>query len=145
MKVVTVDRNHISDNVAVTPYCDTSFYGRRSETPMHPSQTPLHPYMTPLRDPGATPIHDGTRTPMCDRAWNPYTTTSPPTDNWEDRNPGSWGTSPQYQPRSPPSLPYEAPTPGAGWASTPGDNYSKLEHRGTVLPMVALPLVPSNQ
>ncbi|KAF7827360.1 putative transcription elongation factor SPT5-like protein 1 [Senna tora] len=125
MKVVTVDRNHISDNVAVTPYRDSSRYGMGSETPMHPSRTPLHPYMTPMRDPGATPIHDGMRTPMRDRAWNPYTPMSPPRDNWEDGNPGSWGTSPQYQPGSPPSRPYEAPTPGAGWANTPGGNYSE--------------------
>ncbi|XP_027903005.1 putative transcription elongation factor SPT5 homolog 1 [Vigna unguiculata] len=125
MKVVTVDRNHISDNVAITPYRDTSRYGMGSETPMHPSRTPLHPYMTPMRDPGATPIHDGMRTPMRDRAWNPYTPMSPPRDNWEDGNPGSWGASPQYQPGSPPSRPYEAPTPGAGWASTPGGNYSE--------------------
>ncbi|KAG5045689.1 hypothetical protein JHK86_015095 [Glycine max] len=125
MKVVTVDRNHISDNVAVTPYRDTSRYGMGSETPMHPSRTPLHPYMTPMRDPGATPIHDGMRTPMHSRAWNPYTPMSPPRDNWEDGNPGSWGASPQYQPGSPPSRPYEAPTPGAGWASTPGGNYSE--------------------
>ncbi|KAG5067463.1 hypothetical protein JHK86_011194 [Glycine max] len=125
MKVVTVDRNHISDNVAVTPYRDTSRYGMGSETPMHPSRTPLHPYMTPMRDPGATPIHDGMRTPMRDPAWNPYTPMSPPRDNWEDGNPGSWAASPQYQPGSPPSRPYEAPTPGAGWASTPGGNYSE--------------------
>ncbi|KAK7311478.1 hypothetical protein RJT34_09653 [Clitoria ternatea] len=125
MKVVTVDRNHISDNVAVTPHRDTSRYGMGSETPMHPSRTPLHPYMTPMRDPGATPIHDGMRTPMRDRAWNPYTPMSPPRDNWEDGNPGSWGASPQYQPGSPASRAYEAPTPGAGWASTPGGNYSE--------------------
>ncbi|KAJ7965435.1 Transcription elongation factor SPT5 [Quillaja saponaria] len=125
MKVVTVDRNHISDNVAVsTPYRDTTRYGMGSETPMHPSRTPLHPYMTPMRDAGATPIHDGMRTPMRDRAWNPYTPMSPPRDNWEDGNPGSWGTSPQYQPGSPPSRAYEAPTPGSGWAGTPGGNYS---------------------
>lgn len=124
MKVVTVDRSHISDNVAVTPYRDSSRYGMGSETPMHPSRTPLHPYMTPMRDPGATPIHDGMRTPMRDPAWNPYTPMSP-RNNWEDGNPGSWGTSPQYQPGSPPSRMYEAPTPGAGWASTPGGNYSE--------------------
>ncbi|MED6151687.1 hypothetical protein PIB30_084763, partial [Stylosanthes scabra] len=123
MKVVTVDRNHISDNVAVTPHRETR-YSMGSETPMHPSRTPLHPYMTPMRDPGATPIHDGMRTPMRDRAWNPYTPMSP-TRDWEDGNPGSWGTSPQYQPGSPPSRQYEAPTPGAGWASTPGGNYSE--------------------
>nr|XP_023877084.1 putative transcription elongation factor SPT5 homolog 1 isoform X2 [Quercus suber] len=126
MKVVTVDRNFISDNVVVsTPYRDAPRYGSGSETPMHPSRTPLHPYMTPMRDPGATPIHDGMRTPMRDRAWNPYTPMSPPRDNWEDGNPGSWGTSPQYQPGSPPSRTYEAPTPGSGWASTPGGNYSE--------------------
>lgn len=126
MKVVTVDRSCVSDNLAVTtPYRDTSRYGMGSETPMHPSRTPLHPYMTPMRDPGATPIHDGMRTPMRDRAWNPYTPMSPPRDNWEDGNPASWGTSPQYQPGSPPSRPYEAPTPGSGWANTPGGNYSE--------------------
>ncbi|KAL5075599.1 hypothetical protein RYX36_014583 [Vicia faba] len=125
MKVVTVDRNHITDNVAVTPQRETSRYGMGSETPMHPSRTPLHPYMTPMRDPGATPIHDGMRTPMRDRAWNPYAPMSPARDNWEDGNPGSWGASPQYQPGSPPSRPYEAPTPGAGWANTPGGNYSE--------------------
>lgn len=125
MKVVTVDRSMISDNVVVsTPYRDTPRYGMGSETPLHPSRTPLHPYMTPMRDAGATPIHDGMRTPMRDRAWNPYTPMSPPRDNWEDGNPGSWGTSPQYQPGSPPSRAYEAPTPGSGWASTPGGNYS---------------------
>ncbi|KAI9388842.1 hypothetical protein POPTR_009G124200v4 [Populus trichocarpa] len=126
MKVVTVDRSHISDNVVVsTPYRDAPRYGMGSETPMHPSRTPLRPYMTPMRDSGATPIHDGMRTPMRDRAWNPYAPMSPPRDNWEDGNPGSWGTSPQYQPGSPPSGTYEAPTPGSGWASTPGGNYSE--------------------
>lgn len=29
------------------------------------------------------------------------------------------------QPGSPPSRPYEAPTPGSGWANTPGGNYSE--------------------
>ncbi|KAG6671691.1 hypothetical protein I3842_16G016700 [Carya illinoinensis] len=126
MKVVTVDRNFISDNVVVsTPYRDAPRYGMGSETPMHPSRTPLHPYMTPMRDPGATPIHDGMRTPMRDRAWNPYTPMSPPRDNWEDGNPASWGTSPQYQAGSPPLRAYEAPTPGSGWANTPGGNYSE--------------------
>ncbi|XVE60194.1 hypothetical protein DITRI_Ditri05aG0108300 [Diplodiscus trichospermus] len=126
MKVVTVDRNFISDNVVIsTPYRDTSRYGMGSETPMHPSRTPLHPYMTPMRDPGATPIHDGMRTPMRDRAWNPYAPMSPPRDNWEEGNPASWGASPQYQPGSPPSRAYEAPTPGSGWTVTPGGNYSE--------------------
>ncbi|CAL1412672.1 unnamed protein product [Linum trigynum] len=120
MKVVTVDRSCISDNVAVvsTPYRDSSRYGMGSETPMHPSRTPLHPYMTPMRDSGATPIHDGMRTPMRDRAWNPYAPMSPPRDNWEDGNPGSWGTSPQYQRGSTPSRTYEAPTPGGNYSDT---------------------------
>ncbi|XP_061352476.1 putative transcription elongation factor SPT5 homolog 1 [Gastrolobium bilobum] len=56
MKVVMVDRNHISDNVAATASRDTSQYGMGSETPMHPSRTPFNPYMTPMRDPGATDI-----------------------------------------------------------------------------------------
>ncbi|CAL1362847.1 unnamed protein product [Linum trigynum] len=120
MKVVTVDRSCISDNVVVvsTPYRDSSRYGMGSETPMHPSRTPLHPYMTPMRDSGATPIHDGMRTPMRDRAWNPYAPMSPPRDNWEDGNPGSWGTSPQYQRGSTPSRVYEAPTPGGNYSDT---------------------------
>ncbi|KAK1436441.1 hypothetical protein QVD17_02221 [Tagetes erecta] len=126
MRVVTVDRTHISDSVNVTtPYRDTHRYGSGSETPMHPSRTPLHPYQTPMRDVGATPIHDGMRTPMRDRAWNPYAPMSPPRDSWEDGNPGSWGTSPQYQPGSPRSRAYEAPTPGSGWANTPGGSYSE--------------------
>ncbi|KAI4320600.1 hypothetical protein MLD38_034061 [Melastoma candidum] len=128
MKVVTVDRNMISDNfVTSTPYRD-SRYGVGSATPMHPSRTPLHPYMTPMRDPGvpssltATPIHDGMRTPMRDRAWLPM---SPPRDDDEDGNPGSWGSGTHYLPGSPPSRAYEAPTPGSGWASTPGGTYSE--------------------
>ncbi|PWA76487.1 KOW-like protein [Artemisia annua] len=55
MKVVTVDRTHVSDIVnatTTTPYRDTHRYGSGSETPMHPSRTPLHPYMTPMRDSG---------------------------------------------------------------------------------------------
>ncbi|CAI0395933.1 unnamed protein product [Linum tenue] len=80
VKDIKVDRSCISDNVVVvsTPYRDSSRYGMGSETPMHPSRTPLHPYMTPMRDSGATPIHDGMRTPMRDRAWNPYAPMSPP-------------------------------------------------------------------
>ncbi|KAI7995127.1 hypothetical protein LOK49_LG11G01268 [Camellia lanceoleosa] len=68
MKVVTVDRHHISDNMTVsTPYREIPRYGLGSQTPMHPSRTPLHLYTTPMRDPGATPIHDGMRTPMRDK------------------------------------------------------------------------------
>lgn len=73
-------------------------------------------------------------------------------DNWEEGNPASWVTSPQYQVGSllqygcshkikislvlclyikiavffqlgsPPSIAYEAPTPGSGWANTPGSD-----------------------
>ncbi|KAG5526318.1 hypothetical protein RHGRI_032561 [Rhododendron griersonianum] len=133
------DRHHISDNTVVsTPYRS----GMGSETPMHPSRTPLHPYMTPMRDPGATPIHDGMRTPMRDRAWNPYTPMSPPRDNWENAYPGSWGTSPQYQPGSPPSSRYEAPTPGSGWANTPSDNYGEAGTPRANAPSPYLPSTP---
>ncbi|KAI3927552.1 hypothetical protein MKW92_035048, partial [Papaver armeniacum] len=53
MRVVTVTRDQISDNITVTTTPrETSRYGMGSETPMHPSRTPLHPYMTPMRDPG---------------------------------------------------------------------------------------------
>ncbi|CAA0840384.1 Putative transcription elongation factor SPT5 homolog 1, partial [Striga hermonthica] len=45
-------------------------------------------------------------------------------DNWEDGNPASWGTSPQYQPGSSPSRAYEAPTPGSGWTNAPNNNYN---------------------
>ncbi|XP_051139431.1 putative transcription elongation factor SPT5 homolog 1 [Andrographis paniculata] len=152
MKVVTVDRSHISDNVNVsTPFRETSRYGMGSETPMHPSRTPLHPYMTPMRDSATTPIHDGMRTPMRDRAWNPYTPMSPPRDNWEDGNPGSWGTSPQYQPGSPPSRAYEAPTPGSGWTNTPSGNYNEAgtprENNATYAnaPSPYLPSTPGGQ
>nr|KJB60565.1 hypothetical protein B456_009G312900 [Gossypium raimondii] len=87
MKVVTIDRNFIFDNVIISaPARDTSRYGMGSETPTHPLRTPLHPYMTPTRDPGATPIHDDMRTPMRDRAWNPYAPMSPPRDKWEEGN-----------------------------------------------------------
>ncbi|KAA3485077.1 Global transcription factor group A2 isoform 1 [Gossypium australe] len=124
MKVVTGKSRVIFEMFSPSFY-ESSRYGMGSETPMHPSRTPLHPYMTPMRDPGATPIHDGMRTPMHYRAWNPYAPMSPPRDNWEEGNPASWGTSPQYQPESPPSRAYEAPTPGSGWASTPGGSYGE--------------------
>ncbi|KAI5680813.1 hypothetical protein M9H77_02040 [Catharanthus roseus] len=121
-RVVTVNRDQVTDDVTVsTPYRGHSRFGPGAETPIHPSRTPLHPYMTPMRDSGATPIHDGMRTPMRDRAWNPYTPMSPPRDDWEDGNPGSWGASPQYRPGSPPSRTYEAPTPGYAEAGTPRD------------------------
>ncbi|XP_065877417.1 putative transcription elongation factor SPT5 homolog 1 isoform X2 [Euphorbia lathyris] len=140
MKVILVDRNNISDNVVVSTPHRESRYGMGSETPMHPSRTPMHPYMTPMRDAGATPIHDGMRTPMRDRAWNPYAPMSPPRDNWEDCNPASWGTSPQYQPGSPPSRAYEAPTPGGNYseAGTPRDSYANA-------PSPYLPSTPGGQ
>ncbi|WOK99795.1 transcription elongation factor SPT5 [Canna indica] len=120
MKIVSVNRKDIADTTGVaTPFRDTR-NGMGSDPPMHPSRTPLHPYQTPMRDPGATPIHDGMRTPMHDRAWAPM---SPARDSWEDANPATWGTSPQYQ-LGTPGRTYEAPTPGSGWASTPGGNYS---------------------
>lgn len=122
MKVVTVERDYIMDINTRAPFREPSRYASGSETPLHPSRTPLHPFMTPMRDPGATPIiHDGMRTPMRDRAWNPM---SPPRDNWEDGNPASWGSSPQYQPPSPRSRQYEAPTPGSGWNNSSTGSYS---------------------
>ncbi|KAG0463072.1 hypothetical protein HPP92_021548 [Vanilla planifolia] len=121
MKIVAVKREDISDTPgSATPFREPSRYGFGSDTPMHPSRTPLHPYQTPMRDPGATPIHDGMRTPMRSRAWAPM---SPPRDPWEDANPASWGSTPQYHPGTP-ARSYEAPTPGSGWANTPGGNYS---------------------
>ncbi|KAI0497133.1 hypothetical protein KFK09_023461 [Dendrobium nobile] len=121
MKIVAVKRDDISDTPgSATPFREPSRYGFGSETPMHPSRTPLHPYQTPMRDAGATPIHDGMRTPMRNRAWAPM---SPPRDHWEDANPASWAGTPQYQPGTP-ARSYEAPTPGSGWANTPGGNYS---------------------
>ncbi|KAL6605991.1 hypothetical protein ACP70R_041644 [Stipagrostis hirtigluma subsp. patula] len=121
MKIVTVKRDDIADTPTVaTPFREPR-YSLGGETPMHPSRTPLHPYQTPMRDPGATPIHDGMRTPMRSRAWAPM---SPPRDNWEDGNPATWGSSPAYQPGTPPARPYEAPTPGSGWANTPGVSFN---------------------
>lgn len=122
MKTIAVKRDDISDTSgSATPFREPSRYGVGSETPMHPSRTPLHPYQTPMRDAGgATPIHEGMRTPMRNRAWAPM---SPQRDHWEDGNPGSWAGTPQYQPGTP-ARSYEAPTPGSGWANTPGGNYS---------------------
>lgn len=142
MKVVTVNRDDVTDNVNVsTPYRGPSRFGPGAETPMHPSRTPLHPYMTPMRDSAATPIHDGMRTPMRDRAWNPYTPMSPPRDDWEEGNPASWGTSPQYRPGSPASRTYEAPTPGYAEAGTPRDNNSAYANA----PSPYLPSTPGGQ
>ncbi|KAL3504343.1 hypothetical protein ACH5RR_034184 [Cinchona calisaya] len=142
MRIVTVNRDQITDNVNVsTPFREKSRFGMGGETPVHPSRTPLRPYMTPMRDPGATPVHDGMRTPMRDRAWNPYTPMSPPRDDWEEGNPASWGTSPQYQPGSPPSRTYEAPTPGYGEAGTPRDSNPAYANA----PSPYLPSTPGGQ
>ncbi|CAA0809969.1 Putative transcription elongation factor SPT5 homolog 1 [Striga hermonthica] len=72
MKVVTVDRNHISDNFNVSAPIR---YDVRSETPMQPPRTPLRQNMTPMRDSNSYPRHYGMRTPMHNRAWIPFTPT----------------------------------------------------------------------
>lgn len=148
MKVVTVNRDHLADTpTTATAARESPRYGAGSETPMHPSRTPMHPYMTPMRDPSATPIHDGMRTPMRDRAWNPYATMTPMRDNWEEGNPGSWGAgTPPYQPGTPSTRPYEAPTPGSGWANTPGGSYEAGTPRDNNSPSYAnvpSPYLPS--
>ncbi|WVZ73461.1 hypothetical protein U9M48_021764 [Paspalum notatum var. saurae] len=118
MKIVTVKRQDISDTAAVaTPFRETR-YPSGVEIPVHPSQTPLHPIQTPTWDSGATPIRDGMRTPMPSRAWVPM---SPARDNGEDGDPSVWASSAAYQPGTPRSRPYEAPTPGSGWATGWGD------------------------
>ncbi|KAG6521396.1 hypothetical protein ZIOFF_018513 [Zingiber officinale] len=92
----SLKRQDIADavgNGAATPFR----FGSGRETPMHPSRTPMHPYQTPMRDPGGR-------------------------DNWEDGNPATWRTSPQYHPGTPVRT-YDAPTPGSGWANTPGGSY----------------------
>lgn len=122
MKVVTVKRDEIADTAGTATPFRESRLALGSETPMHSaSKTPLHPFHTPLRDIGSTPIRDGMRTPRRDAVWAPM---SPLRDSWEDGNPASWGTTPQYQPGTPRARPYEAPTPGSGWANTPGDNFN---------------------
>lgn len=84
MKVITVDHNHISDNVAVastTSNMAPERIGR--ETPLHP-QTPLHsmggqtPWRTPLRTPPhpSTPVHHGSGTSAWVQ-WSPCSLTSP--------------------------------------------------------------------
>ncbi|KAG1327069.1 Transcription elongation factor SPT5 [Cocos nucifera] len=140
MKIVTVKREDIADtNTIATPFRE-SRYGMGSETPMHPSRTPLHPMQTPMRDPGATPLHDNMRTPMHDRAWAPM---SPARDGWEDGNPGTWGISPQYQPATPPARSYEAPTPGSGWANTPGGYSESATPRESSYGSAPSPYLPS--
>ncbi|KAG2604970.1 hypothetical protein PVAP13_4NG124600 [Panicum virgatum] len=151
MKIVTVKRDDIADTPTVaTPFREPR-YSLGGETPMHPSRTPHHAYQTPIRDPGATPIHDGMRTPMRSRAWAPM---SPPRDNWEDGNPATWSSSPAYQPGTPPARPYEAPTPGSGWANTPGvsfndaptprDNYANAPSPYVPSTPVGQPMTPNS-
>ncbi|KAH7297506.1 hypothetical protein KP509_26G072300 [Ceratopteris richardii] len=129
MKVVTVNRDQLRDTEESAPYYrESPRYGAGSETPMHPSRTPMHPFNTPMRDPTATPFHDGMRTPMRDRAWNPHSPMTPLRDGsgWDDSNPSStWSAgTPQYQPGTPAGRSYEAPTPGVGWTSTPTGSFS---------------------
>ena len=102
-KVVTVDRKFISEKRNVVDYNSTPYRG--SETPMHPSRTPMRDNI-----PGTTPIHDGMRTPMRDRAWNPYT---PMRDQaWNPYTP----STPQYQPGSTPQ--YQPGTPSHTYDSS---------------------------
>ncbi|KAM7253344.1 hypothetical protein ACFE04_025962 [Oxalis oulophora] len=113
MKVVTVDRNSISDNVVITPNCDTSRYVTGSQTPMHPTRTPQHLYMTPMREVRATPIHDGMWTPMRDPAWNPYTPRGYAA--YSNKAPSPYISSmPSRQPNTPNSVHGLPGTPGTG-------------------------------
>uniref|UniRef100_A0A0A9FSU8 Uncharacterized protein n=1 Tax=Arundo donax TaxID=35708 RepID=A0A0A9FSU8_ARUDO len=68
MKTVSVKREDIGDTPTVATPFRATCNSRVGETSMHPSRTPLHPIQTPMRDPGATPIRDGMRTPMPSRA-----------------------------------------------------------------------------
>ncbi|KAF2947182.1 hypothetical protein DAI22_02g349400 [Oryza sativa Japonica Group] len=118
MKVVAVKREDIADTATVATPFGESHNSWGNETPVHPSRTPLRPFQTPLRDPGATPVPNGMRTPMPSRAWAPM---SPPRNGWEDAV--TWESSPTYQPGTPVPQPHEAPTPGSGWAVTPGVSF----------------------
>ncbi|KAM3689518.1 hypothetical protein ACJW31_09G051600 [Castanea mollissima] len=103
-KVVTVDREFISEKRNVIDSNSTPYPG--SETPMHPSRTPMRDNI-----PGTTPIHDGMRTPMRDRAWNPYTPSTP------HSSPYANAPSP-YLPSTPNSASYLPSTPGIGGLDT---------------------------
>ncbi|KAM3224732.1 hypothetical protein ACQJBY_057852 [Aegilops geniculata] len=157
MKIVTVKREDIADTANVgTPFrCigSESRYSLGSETPMHPSRTPLYPIQTPMREPGATPICDGSQTPMHNQAWAPM---SPPRDNQEDGNRGTWGawgSSPAYQPGTPVARPFDAPTPGSGWESTSGTGFGDAPFNAptpsaqpmTPIPASYLPGTPGGQ
>uniref|UniRef100_A0A453PPL2 KOW domain-containing protein n=1 Tax=Aegilops tauschii subsp. strangulata TaxID=200361 RepID=A0A453PPL2_AEGTS len=153
MKIVTVKREDIADTANVgTPFRE-SRYSLGSETPMHPSRTPLYPIQTPMREPGATPICDGSQTPMHNQAWAPM---SPPRDNQEDGNRGTWGawgSSPAYQPGTPVARPFDAPTPGSGWESTSGTGFADAPFNAptpsaqpmTPIPASYLPGTPGGQ
>ncbi|RCV08551.1 hypothetical protein SETIT_1G335500v2 [Setaria italica] len=139
MKIVTVKREDIGDTAAVaTPFRETR-YSRGVETPVHPSQTPLHHIQTPMKDSGATPIRDGMRTPMPSRAWVPM---SPPRDSWEDGDRSTWASSPAYQPGTPRARPYEAPTPGSGWANGWGDASGNAQSTYAPSTPVVQPMTP---
>ncbi|KAM3244040.1 hypothetical protein ACQJBY_055757 [Aegilops geniculata] len=157
MKIVTVKREDIADTANVgTPFrCigSESRYSLGSETPMHPSRTPLYPIQTPMREPGATPMFDGSQTPMRNQAWAPM---SPPRDNQEDGNRGTWGAwgnSPAYQPGTPVARPFDAPTPGSGWESTSGTGFGDAPFNAptpsaqpmTPIPASYLPGTPGGQ
>ncbi|XP_044952999.1 putative transcription elongation factor SPT5 homolog 1 isoform X2 [Hordeum vulgare subsp. vulgare] len=145
MKIVTVKREDLADTANVaTPF---------RETPMHPSRTPLYPIQTPMREPGATPICDGSQTPMHNQAWAPM---SPPRDNQEDGNRGTWGawgSSPAYQPGTPVTRPFDAPTPGSGWENTSGTGFGDAPFNAptpgsqpmTPIPASYLPGTPGGQ
>ncbi|MCD9646574.1 hypothetical protein HAX54_036510 [Datura stramonium] len=66
MNFAYVDRNQIYENMEVdNSICAEEPYGLGGETPMY------RPWMTPTRYSSARPIHEGMRTPMRNRAWNP--------------------------------------------------------------------------
>ncbi|CAI7785637.1 unnamed protein product [Closterium sp. NIES-54] len=105
MKVVTVRRDQLPDGAPAAgqqqqspaPYRESPrFRGSLgSETPVHPSRTPMHPGFGGRGfDPSATPVHEGMRTPMRDRAWNPHVPTTPlRPDSFDEANPSTWGSS----------------------------------------------------
>ncbi|XP_051192570.1 putative transcription elongation factor SPT5 homolog 1 isoform X2 [Lolium perenne] len=162
MKIVTVKRDDIAEPANVETPVRESRYSLGSETPMHPSRTPLYPIQTPMREPGATPMRDVLQTPMHNQAWAPmsprneawapmsprnesWAPMSPPRDNQEDGNSGTWGTwgiSPAYQPGTPVVRPFEAPTPGSGWESAPGNGFGDATFNAptpTAQPMTPVP------
>ncbi|KMT19955.1 hypothetical protein BVRB_1g009990 [Beta vulgaris subsp. vulgaris] len=83
MKVITVERNHITDKLTVPKTIDKMAQQRTGgETPLHP-RTPLHsmggetPWRTPFRSPRpSTPIFHGSGESGREQ-WNPCSLTSP--------------------------------------------------------------------